>query len=201
MRRRDFITVLAGAIAWIFAARAQEHRRVARTSTSRCRSDRGGLEACAGWLVADRCSQAARVRTLDGISRDQPHSAAPVSNVPHSSPNLQPEAGILPIKMIRTHRRNGLFRCLISGGAVTIKRRQATVQNASVSDEPMSIPRTSRRPSLLTPTTRSSGPNDAPASRGKPRLRHGLQVAAAKLGSGTGARDERRLYIIPELDL
>ena len=58
-RRRNFITVLAGATAWIFAARAQEHRRVARTSTSRCRSDRGGLEACAGWLVADRCSQAA----------------------------------------------------------------------------------------------------------------------------------------------
>jgi hypothetical protein len=39
--------------------------------------------------------------------------------------------------------------------------------------------------------------HDAPASRGKPRLRHGLHVAAAKLG----ARDERRLYVIPELDL
>ena len=108
-RRRNFITVLAGATAWIFAARAQEHRRVARTSTPRCRSERGGLEACAGWLVADRCSQAARVRTLDGISRDQLHSAAPVSNVPHSSPNLQRGAGILPIKMIRTHDETGYF--------------------------------------------------------------------------------------------
>jgi Homeodomain-like domain len=116
----------------------------------------------------------------------------------HSSPNLQRGAGILPIKMIRTRRRNGLFRCLISGGAVTIKRRQATVQNASVSDEAMSIPRTSRRPSLLTPTTRIIG---ADTMRRLQEERHGLQVAAAKLGSGNGARDERRLYIIPELDL
>jgi len=40
-----------------------------------------------------------------------------------------------------------------------------------------------------------------PASREKPRLSNGLQVAAAKLGSGIGTTDERRLYIIPELDL